>query len=307
MVDIPKLLRLECSLYVLMALGFLLRKKGFLDASSEAFLSKLALQIVLPCSIIKSFLVTLTPQLLRQFTVVLLGGAAAMVLQLFTAHFAFRFLPQEQRKVMKYGLINANNAFLGYPIVEGMYGTPGLTHSSFYMIPVRFSIWTVGMALFAGEGLKGKAIAKKCLCHPAMIGMYIGVFFMLTQLPMPGFLSDGIHMMAACLSPMSMLLIGSILTRVPLRKLLSWKAFYCCFIRLVALPGVLLLGFLICGVSGLPRNVSVLMIAMPCASITAVMAAQFGSDEQTAGVIVTLSTLLSTITLPLWGVILELV
>lgn len=301
MIDIATLLQLEFSLYALMVLGFILRKKGFIQADTEAFLSKLALNIILPCSIIKSFVITVNADLLRQFIVVLLGGTAAMLLQVILGSLVFRFLPREQAKVMKYAIINANNAFLGYPLIEGLYGTGGLTQSSIYMIPVRFSIWTVGLALFAGQGLKGRAIAKKCVLHPAMIGMYIGVFFMVTQLPVPGFLYDGVKMMASCLSPISMLLIGSILTRVSLKKVLAWKYLYFCFVRLILLPAAVMGLFMLFGVTGLARSVCVLMVAMPGASITAVLASQYKSDEQTAGIIVTLSTLLSTLTIPMWA------
>lgn len=307
MVDISNLLRLEFSLYALMLAGFILRRRGFIQADTEAFLSRLALHIVLPCSIIKSFIVTVNAELLRQFVVVLLGGAAATLLQIFLGSFIFRFLPAEQNKVMKYGIINANNAFLGYPIVEGLYGTAGLTQCSIFMIPVRFSIWTVGLALFAGQGLKGKAVVKKCMLHPAMIGMYIGVFFMITQIPMPGFLYDSVKMMASCLSPLSMLLIGSILTRVSLKKVFAWKYFYYCFVRLIVLPAAMLGLFMLFGISGLARSVCVLMVAMPGASITAVLASQHKSDEQTAGIIVTLSTLLSTLTIPMWAYLMSIV
>lgn len=303
--DISNMLRLECSLYALMLLGYILRKRGFLKAESESFLSKLALDIILPCSIIKSFAVTVNMDLLRQFLAVFLGGTAAMLMQVLLGPVAFRFMPKEQGKVMKYALINANNAFLGYPIIEGLYGTVGLTQSSFYMIPVRFSIWTVGLTLFAGQGLKGKAIVKKCMLHPAMIGMYIGVFFMVTQLPIPGALYDSIKMMAACLSPISMLLIGSILTRVSLKKVFAWKQLYFCFVRLILMPTLMLGLFTLFGAGGLARNVSVLMVAMPGASITAVLASQYGSDEETAGILVTLSTLLSTLTIPMWAFILS--
>lgn len=286
-----------------MLLGYILRKKGFLKADTEAFLSKLALDIILPCSIIKSFLVEVNADLLRQFLAVLLGGTAAMLMQVFLGLAAFGFLPKEQRKVMRYGLINANNAFLGYPIIEGIFGTPGLTQSSIYMIPVRLSIWTVGLSLFAGDGLRGKKLIQKCVFHPAMIGMYIGLFFMITQLPMPGFLYDSVKMTAACLSPLSMILIGSILTRVPLKQVFSWKCLYFCLIRLVVMPAAVLGLFCLFGVSGMARNVCVLMVAMPGASITAVLASQYKSDEQTAGIIVTLSTLLSTLTIPMWAYI----
>lgn len=65
--DIGLLITLQLSMYTLVAVGFFLSKKGMLTEENEQFLSNLLLKFILPCSIVKSFLITFNTQMLRQF------------------------------------------------------------------------------------------------------------------------------------------------------------------------------------------------------------------------------------------------
>ena len=219
--NITSLLSLEGSLYVLILAGILLKRTGFLTKESGRLMTRIALDISLPCSIIRSFLIELNEEKLRAFATVLLIGTVVMVIQVTASFIAFRMIRPEHRDPMRYGMINANNAFLGYPMVEGIFGSEGIAVASIYMIPVRISIWTVGLSIFTAKGVKGRELVRKCLLHPAMIAMYIGLFFMFTQLTPPAFLNDGMRMLANCLTPLSMLTIGTILADVPVKQLLN--------------------------------------------------------------------------------------
>lgn len=304
--DIGLLITLQLSMYTLVAVGFFLSRKGMLTEENEQFLSGLLLKFILPCSIIKSFLITFNTQMLRQFSGVLIAACAAAAVQVALGKLAFLKLPEGQRKVMCYGMINPNSAFIALPIIEGLYGSEGLAYAAVYMIPVRITIWTVGLAVFTAQGASGKRLLKKCILHPCMVALYIGLFFMLTQLPMPQFLSDGLKFSSNCLTALSMLLIGAILSKIPIREGIRKEVLYFCFIRLIAAPGILLLVTQLLHMTGLARDVCIIMAAMPAASLTAVLAKQYGADTQSAGFAVMLSTLLNTVTLPLWGLLLRI-
>ena len=288
---------------MLILTGIVLKRAGFLTKESSRVMTRLALDISLPCSIVRSFLIEMDEEKLRVFGTVLLIGTAVMLVQVGASFIAFNMIPREHRDPMRYGLINANNAFLGYPMVEGIFGTEGIAIASIYMIPVRISIWSVGLGIFTAQGAKGKAIVKNCLLHPAMIAMYIGLFFMVTQLTPPAFLNDGMRMLANCLTPLSMLTIGTILAEVPVRKLLDPQILWFCLVRLVLIPALILLVCRLLSAPALTTGVCVLMSAMPAASLTAMLSLQYGRDSAFATLIVTLSTLLSVLTVPVWMMI----
>ena len=75
---------------------------------------------------------------------------------------------------------------------------------------------------------------------------------------------------------------------------------YYCAVRLILIPGLVYLGCRIAGLEEMVTGVSVLLSAMPAASVTAVMASKYQQDAPFAAKIVALSTILSMITAPLW-------
>ena len=111
------LLQLELTLYILIALGVFLRKKGFLNDENESFLSKLTLNVILPCSIIKSFLIEFNGEILKEFSTVLVIALFAAIFQFASGKLFFRFISEEKRKILAYGVINPNCAFLGIPMI----------------------------------------------------------------------------------------------------------------------------------------------------------------------------------------------
>lgn len=303
--DIGVLLRLQLSMYLLVAAGIVLSRIGFISEENERFLSGLLVKFILPCSIIKSFIIEFNAQLLREFAAVLGVACLATAAQLLVGWIAFHPFEERLSKVMRYGLINANCAFIALPVIEGMFGAAGLTYASIYMIPVRVSIWTVGLSIYSAQGAKGKDLLKGCVLHPCMVGLYIGLFLMLTQLQLPDFVVDSLKFSSNCMTALSMLLIGAILAKIPLRDGMKPFVWYFCLIRLVVLPGIIFAACTLLGVGGLSRGVCVIMTAMPAASLTAVLAKQYHADAASAGYIVMVSTALNTLTLPLWGVMLN--
>lgn len=303
--EIGVLLRLQLSMYLLVAVGVLMGKRNFIREEQERFLSDLLISVILPCSIVQSFLVEFNTQLLRQFASTLAVATLTAAAQAALGLLVFRPFPPELRKVMRYGLINANTAFMALPIVEGLLGSGGLARAAVYMIPIRITTWTVGLSAFSAQGERGGRLLRRSAAHPCMVALYIGVFLMVTQIQLPGFLRDSLRFSANCMTALSMLLIGAILSRFPLRNSLRPQVFYFCLFRLVVLPGIIFAVCTLLNVESMTRSVCVIMTAMPAASITAVLARQYRADVESAGYLVIVSTLLNTLTLPLWAVLLN--
>ena len=73
--------------------------------------------------------------------------------------------------------------------------------------------------------------------------------------------------------------------------------------RLVLIPAAVLLCCRLLSAPALTTGVCVLMSAMPAASLTAMLSLQYGRDGAFATLVVTLSTLLSVLTVPVWMLI----
>ena len=104
---------------------------------------------------------------------------------------------------------------------------------------------------------------------------------------------------------LSMFLIGAVLVNLDGKKLFRKDIWGFSVLRLVIVPGLVALGCRLFAVDFVVTATCVLMAGMPAASLTAVLAARYHGDEELGALIVTLSTLLSVISIPLWFLILQ--
>jgi hypothetical protein len=147
-------------------------------------------------------------------------------------------------------------------------------------------------------------VVKKVITHPCIVAVYIGLFLMITQLPLPAFLGDTIKTVGNCTTTVSMVLIGTILAEVDPKSMVDKMIIKYTIIRLVFIPAVVFLFCRLFAVPSLLAGVSVLLTEMPAGSTTAILAAKYDGDYIFATKCVVVSTLCSLISVPLWCMIL---
>lgn len=300
------LIELELVMFLLMIIGGYLKRKNILTDSGQSSLSDLLMNVILPCNIFKSFLVELEANVWKAFAATIMICIGVLIVAVISGRILFRNVPKKKRPIMRYGLINGNVAFLGLPVCEGLYGSAGILNSTIYMIPHRILVWSYGMFLLRGKSGSGKKEILSLLLNPCMAAAELGLIFMLFQIRLPSVLQMTVENLGKCLFPMSMLIIGAILSKLDLKKILNrWTVLFSS-VRLLLLPGIALAIGLLLGADAVVLGVSVAMAGMPCASITAILAGQFGHDQEFASEMVALTTLLSAFTIPLWNILVRL-
>lgn len=307
MAALDALLRLQSTIFLLIAAGYVLTKLGVLPLTARKPLTDLIIDFILPCNIIVSFLIEFNAQILRDclavFVVSAVIQAAVFVI---SRPLCRRLLPGPEQPVWQYGLLVSNAGFLGSPIAEGMYGPQGLLYASIYLVPMRMMMWSVGVACFAGGGIKGRGVLKKTLTHPCIVAVLLGLLLMLTQLPLPAGLEAALRAASSCNTALCMLVIGNILAEVDPRDVLHGKSLLYCLLRLVVLPLLVLAGCRLAALEPLVTAVSVVLTGMPAAATTAILAARYEKAERQAVALVFLSTLGSLVTVPALALLTEL-
>lgn len=297
--NLSHLLNLQGMLFLLVASGIYLRKKGILPDAAKAILTDLVIDLILPCNIIASFLMEFNMDILRSFGIILLIATFIQLGCLFFANIFYNKEPDERKKVLQYGTVCSNAGFMGNPIAEGVYGGAGLMYASVFLVPQRIVMWSAGISYFT-ESPDRKSVVKKVLTHPCIVSVYIGLFFMITQISMPSFLEQTIRGIGSCTTVMSMLLIGTILAEVEPKSILDRTILKYTVIRLFFIPFLVLVLCRFFHVAPLLTGVSVLLTGMPAGSTTAILAAKYDGDYIFATKCVVVTTLLSLITIPLW-------
>lgn len=299
MMDFSGLFEMQGMLFLVMMLGFVLKRRQVVQESGKALLTDLVIHVTLPASILKSFQMEFNRQILQSCLAI---GIVAVLIQIgsyLLGMVLYPGFPDSRKKVLQYATICSNAGILGNPIAEGIFGGLGLLYASIYVIPQRVFMWSVGLTYFT-EAPDRKTLVKKVLTHPCILSVFLGFVIMVFQIPLPGFFSLTLKTVAGANTFLAMMLVGTILAGVHMRELPNKAAFYYAFVRLFLVPLMVWGGCRLCGVDSLVMGVSVILSGMPAASVTAVLAAKYGKDEIFATKCVVLTTLLSMATVPVW-------
>lgn len=297
------LINLQGMLFLLVAAGVILRKMGILPDSAKQVLTDLVIDLILPCNIISSFLIEFNLDILKGFAVILLIATLIQFGCLIIANTFYNKEPDRRKKVLQYGTVCSNAGFMGNPIAEGVYGAEGLMYASIFLVPQRIVMWSAGVSYFT-ESPDRKTVVKKVLTHPCIVAVYIGLFFMITQISMPVFLENTIRNVGGCTTAVSMILIGTILAEVKAGSILDKGIMKYTLIRLFFIPFLVFICCRLFPVRPMISGVSVLLTGMPAGSTTAILAAKYDGDYIFATKCVVVTTLLSLVTIPLWCMIL---
>lgn len=294
---------LQCTIFLLVAVGFFLKRKGMVGSEGQKFLTNLVILVVLPCNIVKAFCMEFSGNMGNDLLTVLLIAIAVQVLAVIYGKLVFRAEPEGRSKCLRYGTICSNAGFLGNPIAEGLYGPYGLLLASIFLIPVRVMMWTEGISIFSG--IKDpKAAFKKSATHPCILACGIGIILLLTGFRFPVPIQSTITYLGACNTALSMLVIGMILGNMELKTFLDKTAWIYCMHRLVLLPLLCYIATGFLPISATVRGLVVILTAMPAGATTSILAAQYDMEPEFATKLVVCSTLLSLPSLAVWSMIL---
>ena len=230
---------------------------------------------------------------------------SAVVMQLFclalNRRVFDRYSPQ-RKKVLQYCTIVPMSGFLGNPIAEGLYDSTGVLYTSIFLIPMRVVMWSVGTTYFVADAsIDRKKVINNILTHPCLVAIYLGIFFMVTQIKLPGIVTETVRYIGSCNTAATMLVVGTILADVKLSTIFNRDTLFFSIFRLMLLPAAALGLGLLLGLDAVSLGISVIMTGMPAGATAAIFAARYNSDAPFATRCVIMTTLVSMLTLPCWS------
>ena len=293
------ILRQVAVLLLFALVGCILAKKKVLNADYSSLLSALAVYVFLPCTAFNTFCTNFTVTYLTEKYPLILVSLVLLILLILHGKFLAKKLQPTgyDRAVYEYSLIIANGSYMGYPLMQSLYGTQGLLDSLVFALPIFVYTYTMGYDLLTEQ--TGKGFKLKRLLTPVVVAMVLGCIVGLTGIPMPEIVTQATGSAAACLGPAGMLLLGIALSRFKVKELLVHKEVYVVTaMRLVVIPLVIfaLLKLLKLEFAMLP---ALMTYAMPCGMNTIVFPQLIGHDCTRGAALVMISTILSLITIPL--------
>lgn len=160
-------------------------------------------------------------------------------------------------------------------------------------------------ALSRGSGSLKKTLAKVAT-NPFLVASLSGVAVGISGLHIPSLLMAPLEMLAQAAIPVALISVGATMNWGALARIEKFSGILVTT-KLVILPLGALVGSLILGLDTPIAQMLVVFAALPTASAAHVLAAGFGADRELAATLVAQSTLLASVTLPIWITIAALV
>ena len=295
--------------FLVMVLGYFLRRIGMLNQAfcdvGDKFVFQVALPVLLFCDIMEMDLAADF-----DWTFVLFCAIATTVM-FFGVWGAARLFLKDKSLVGAFSQAAARSsaAILGVAFVENMYGNSGMVPMMIVAAVPLFNIYSVIILTFSAAGEQGREGAVKRACinvckNPIIIGILLGLIASLIQLELPAILDKTLSNVSALATPLALLIVGANFQgKKALAK--ARPTAWATAIKLVILPAVFLPIAIALGIRESALVAVLIMTGSPTTVSCYIMAKNMGNDEVLTASIVVSATLLSSVTLTFWIFLLQ--
>lgn len=290
-------------LFLIMMAGYALRKTGIINDANAKCLSALVVNIFNPALIFSSAISQSSGSPESVYLTFLIAAVSYLLLIALGKVFQRFFSPEKMvRNVYQLLFVFANVGFIGIPLANAMFGPSSLIYVAIFVLEYNLLIYTYGISLTAPRSTTAQSsFSPRALLNMGTVACVAAIVFFLLQIPVPEILSTPISYLGNCATPISLLVIGtSIGAQEKLSVLFTQKKLYIfCILKLLLIPFVGILVFKYLPIPEFISELTVIMLAMPCGSLTLMLVQRAGLDETECCTGIILSTIFSVVTIPL--------
>ncbi|MCL2421478.1 MAG: AEC family transporter [Defluviitaleaceae bacterium] len=297
------------TLAVCIIAGYISRKAKILSDELNIGMSSVLVKVTLPCMVFVSMMRPFSRTLLMESLATLFITAAVYLSGFFIGMGLARLMgaSDDEKRVWQFALVFANVGYMGFPIIQAVYGYEGLIYTTMANVTFNILAFSLGVYLFRKDTSgQVKANLKAIAFNPALIATYIGFLFFVTGWRLPEVVQDGVSLVGNMTVPLSMILVGSILAKSRLLTLVNDpRVLPVIFVRLLVIP---LAAFFILRIfvhNQVMLGVIVILAAMPVAALTVIFAEQYRGNTVVASKLVAFSSILCLLSIPLISLLLQ--
>jgi len=290
--------------FLLIGLGYGLRRCGFLEAPFWAAADRLTFFVLFPALLVRNLATAdLTGLPVTAMAAALAGAVAAIaggLLALRRPLGARLGLSGPAFTSLFQGAIRPNT-YVGLAAALALYGPPGMTAAAVavaVLVPLVNLLSAAVLARHAGAGAPGVGrTAVMVARNPLILACLAGVALNWTGLGLPLGSGPVVAILGGAALPLGLLSVGAGLHVRAVRgaRGVLLLASGC---KLLVLPLIAVAVLTVLGIGGVAGAVTVLFAALPTSATSYVMARQMGGDHGLMAAIITVETVLAAVSLP---------
>lgn len=289
-------------IFLLMALGYVLKSIKMAEESTFNAINKLVFKVFLPVLL---FYNVYTTESLEIFDFKLIGFTIISILAVFIiGYFIAMAITKEnpRRGVILQGIYRSNFAILGIPLVDYICGDNVIGIASMMVatiIPLFNILAVVALERFRDGKLHILKMLKGIITNPLIIGCGVGMVFLLLGIKMPKAIEKGVSDVAKIATPLAIITLGASFKFKSLKGYVK-EVLVVTSAKLVIVPLIgISLGVML-GFRGEALACLLVIFGSPVAVSSFAMSQQMGGDADLAALDVVITSVACIFTLFLW-------
>ncbi|MBP1925123.1 putative permease [Sedimentibacter acidaminivorans] len=290
------------ALLIIILVGVYSSRKKIITEELNKGLTDILIKIALPFMIISSFMFEYDDTIKYNVLKTFYYSLGAYIIMAAASYILLLPVKNSKKTVLHFANIFVNTGYVGFPVLNSIYGSEGVIYGSIFNMFFVIFVWTYGVILYKGNLEKGyiKREIINLLLNPSIIAVVMGIVIMAFNIEITGALLLSIKSIGNITGAISMLIIGVILSNVKIRQhLKDWIVYYGIAIKLIIIPTIIYLISLLLNDSSKAVYSVIIMTAMPASAMTSIFAESFNKEKEFAAIIVSATTLISLITIPI--------
>ena len=290
------------SLFLIMIVGYILRKKSVFDEAANVRFTRLIIYVSLPAQIIKAFVSN--QGIVSNKEVLLMFGISALTYLLYAiigALFIMIFrVPSDKKGIYLFMMMFGNVGFMGFPLTEALLGEEALIYAVIFNVIFNLLVYSIGIFMISKKEEEFQFPIKKLLNMP-LISAVLSIILYFGKIQLPEVAIKSLDFMGNVTTPVAMLILGSTIAGMPWKELFDeWRIYIFTAFKLLVIP-IIVIGLLkfVPNMNPLIHGSLILLSATPVATNTTMLAIEYDGDMKLSSKGIFFTTLLCMLTIPL--------
>ena len=285
--------------FILILVGYFINRFKVIDGEFDKVISRFLSFVVSPALIIENFYEKFKADVLKENFYLLMIAFLTVIILFTVASFLSKVFTKDSyiRKIYTYSFTNANFGYMGYVLVEALFGADALFKMIIFTIPFNTYAFTIGINSFNPKVSK---ITIKSMITPVTISLIIGALLGISGIVLPDTVSGAIGGIAGTMGPLAMIMTGFIIAKYNFLEIIkNGRIYLASLIRLIIIPALTVLVMQALKIDNMTIMIALCTTAMPFGLNGIVFPAAYGEDTKTGASMALISDVLAVITIPL--------
>jgi len=284
--------------------AFVAVKRGLWGKEGNQVFSKAVTNVLNPATVLVSTMTGERPLTNRQVLILVAIAFCCYAFLIATSFLIPKLLkvPTDKKRIYRFMYIFSNVGFFGLPMVRALFGASAAFLVVIYILPFQVLTFTYGVLLMA-KGQEGMKLSAKTFLHPMIVSCVAALILYLCKFQAPTLISEPLNFLSGATSPIAMMVVGGSLAFTPLKTVFTnWRLYALTLLKSFVVPVLVL--FILKAILPATESyrlmigVSTIIMAMPVAAVSTILANQYNQDVQVPAAGVCLSTLFSVVSIP---------